>query len=129
MHNNRAKLGILVTLSRPTSAMERAAREAESVDAGGKFRPRVQIRTIEELLKGNKPSLPPVYDIISAAAAARRGQGKRMPKTPTPEEIRKAPSFKLPISGGRAKDAQKDLPLGEPLLAPEQSNRPKRAKR
>lgn len=63
------KLGVLVTLNKATAAMERAAREAESVEAGGKLRPRVQICRVRELLKGRKPTLPPVYDIISAAAA------------------------------------------------------------
>ncbi|BCH18909.1 hypothetical protein MesoLjLa_57600 [Mesorhizobium sp. L-2-11] len=59
-----------MTLNKATAAMERAAREAESVEAGGKLRPRVQICRVRELLlKGRKPTLPPVYDIISAAAA------------------------------------------------------------
>jgi hypothetical protein len=49
-----------------------------------KLRPRVQICTVEELLKGRKPSLPPVYDIISAAFAARRA-GSRQAPPPTPE--------------------------------------------
>jgi hypothetical protein len=114
MHNQRAKLGVFVTLNRATTAMEKAAREAESVEAGGKLRPRVQICSIEDLLKGRKPNLPPVYDIISAAAAARRGRAKSI--EPTPEEIRTSPSFKLPISGGEQKSAQKNLPLDEPLL-------------
>jgi DNA methylase/Restriction endonuclease len=114
MNNQRSKLGVLVTLHEPTSAMERAAREAESVEAGGKLRPRVQICTIEHLLKGRKPNLPPVYDIISAAAAARRGRPKV--SEPTPDEIRRSPSFKLPISGGKQKAAQQQLPMDEPLL-------------
>ncbi|BCG97110.1 hypothetical protein MesoLj131a_59740 [Mesorhizobium sp. 131-2-1] len=57
-----------MTLNKATAAMERAAREAE-VEAGGKLRPRVQICMVRELLKGRKPTLPPVYDIVSAAAA------------------------------------------------------------
>ncbi|WP_244846071.1 hypothetical protein [Mesorhizobium sp. L-8-3] len=50
------KLGVLVTLNKATAAMERAAREAESVEAGGKLRPRVQICMVRELLKGRKAS-------------------------------------------------------------------------
>lgn len=122
MHSQGAKLGVLVTLNRPTAAMERAAREAESVEAGGKLRPRVQICTVEELLKGRKPTLPPVYDIISAAAAARRSQGRRPPKAPTPQEIRESPSFKYSIDGKR-KGAQQNLPLDEPLLTSQVSTR------
>jgi hypothetical protein len=95
--------------------MLKAAREAESVEAGGKLRPGVQICTIKQLLEGQKPYLPPVYDIISAAAAARRVGMRQLPG-PTPAEIRKSPSFKLSIPGGRKKDAQPMLPMDEPLL-------------
>jgi DNA modification methylase len=114
MHSQKSKLGVFLTLHEPTSAMVKAAREAEPVEAGGKLRPGVQICTIKQLLAGQKPNLPLVYDIISAAAAARRGVRQAVP--PTPEEIRKSPSFKLPISGGKQKSAQPNLPLDEPLL-------------
>jgi hypothetical protein len=130
INNRGAKLGVFVTLSKPTSAMEDAAREAGSVEAGGKLRPRVQIRTIEQLLAGRKPDLPPVHDIISAAAAARRAAMKPPPKVLTPDQIREEPSFKLPIRGGKpAKDAQKHLELEEPLLVPTQAERPRRRRK
>ena len=35
MHSQGAKLGVLVALNKATAVMERAAREAESVEAGG----------------------------------------------------------------------------------------------
>ena len=102
MHSQNAALGIFITLAKPTKAMIQAANEAGSVETGGKLRQRVQIRSIEELLGGSKPDLPPVYDIISAAAASRRLAQKRPHTPPTPQEIREAPQFKLPISvGGR----------------------------
>jgi site-specific DNA-methyltransferase (adenine-specific) len=116
MKNNDAEFGVFVTLNDPTRAMEQAAREAGSVEVFNRLRPRVQILTVQELFEGKKPDLPPVHDIISAAAAARRAAARRPPKAPTPEEIRQSPSLKLPITGGRAKDSQKDLPLDEPLL-------------
>ncbi len=81
MNNHDAKLGVFVTLNKPTVDMEKAAREAGSVEAGGKLRPRVQIRTIAELFKGNRPDLPPVHDIISAAAAARRSVQRKEPSS------------------------------------------------
>jgi len=121
MDNQRAKLGVLITLHPPTSAMERAAREAGSVEVGDRLRPRIQICTIAELLKGNKPKLPPTFDIISAAASARRGRTR--PHELTPEEIRQAPSFKLPITGGKRRDEQQTLPMEEPLLVPPQQRR------
>lgn len=129
MTNYRAKLGVFVTLHEPTAAMTRAAREAESIEAGGKLRPRVQICTIEDLLKGRKPNLPPVYDIISAAAAARRLR-VQIPE-PGPEELRRAPQFKLPIKGGKLDQIQETLPMDEPLLSkpPAQSIRRLRRRR
>lgn len=129
MHSQKSKLGVFITLHEPTSAMQKAAREAEPVEAGGKLRPGVQICTIKQLLAGHKPNLPPVFDIISAAAAARRA-GQRQPAPLTAEEIRQSPSFKLPISGGRKKDAQQTLPIDEPLLVrpqPSKSGRKKSA--
>ncbi len=102
---------------------------AGSVEAGGKLRPRVQIRTIAELFKGNRPDLPPVHDIISAAAAARRSVQRKEPPAKSADEIRKSPSFKLPIAGGKKK-GQKDLPLDEPLLiTPRETQRTRRGRR
>lgn len=122
-----AKYGVMVTLNNPTSAMEKAAREAGSIESAGKLRPRIQIRTIEQLFDGRKPDLPPTHDIISATAAARRAGRKAPVKEPTPEEIRKSPSFKLPIKGGKTKKDQPSLPLDEPLLVPQQA--PKKQRR
>lgn len=121
MNNQRAKLGLLVTLNEPTSAMLKTAREAESVEAGGKLIPRVQICSVADLLKGKKPKLPPVYDIISAAAAARRGKSR--PSELTADEIRNQPQFKYPISGGKAASKQISLPIDEPLLVAPQSSK------
>ncbi len=112
MSNQNANFGVFVTMHK-TSAMDEAAREAGSIEAGGKLRRKVQILTIQELLKGKKPDLPPVHDIISAAAAARRSRTIRL--SPTAEEIRREPQFKYPISGGKKHD-QQSLPIDEPLL-------------
>lgn len=116
MNNSGASLGVFITLHKPTTEMEKAAREAGSIEAGGKLRPRVQIRTIEQLLDGRKPDMPLVHDIISAAAAARRATAKKAIRVPTPQEIRDSPSFKMSISGGKITQTQSSLPLSEPLL-------------
>ena len=118
MNNTRAKLGVLITLHPPTRAMEEAAREAESIEAGGKLLPRVQILSISDLLAGRKPRMPVTFDIISAAASARRASQRREPDMPTADDIRLQPSLKLPIAGGRRAAPQADLPLEEPLLTP-----------
>lgn len=114
MTTQGAKMGVFVTMHK-TSAMDEAAREAGSVDAGGKLRRKVQILTIDELLKGKKPDLPPVHDIISSTAAARRARLTREIE-PDHEEIRRSPTFKYPITGGKKKPIQDSLPMDEPLL-------------
>jgi DNA modification methylase len=116
VRNERAKMGIFITLTKPTPKMEEAANSEEMVEAGGRLRSRIQIRTIEQLLQGKKPDLPPVYDILSTAAAARTAARRSLPKVPTPAELQREPHMKLPIKGGSGKDRQKTLPLPEDLL-------------
>jgi hypothetical protein len=131
MNNQSAKLGVFITLHEPSERMKQAARDAGSVEAGGRLRPRVQIRTIERLLDRehrDRPDLPPIYDIISSAAAARRATQTRRTLPPTSEEIRREPQMPLPIKGGRSKDKQQPLPLEEPsLTSPTKKGRGKRA--
>ncbi len=119
VQSQEADIGVFVTLHEPTSAMVKAAREAGSVETFNRFRSRIQIRTIAELLNGQRPDLPPVHDIISAASAARRLSARRSQPTVTPEQIRAQPSFKYPISGGKIQNTQKDLELNDPLLVPQ----------
>lgn len=114
MTTHNVKIGVFVTMHK-TSAMEDAAREVGSVEAGGKLRRRLQILTIDELLKGKKPDLPPVHDIIFSTAAARRARLAREIE-PDHEEIRRSPTFKYPIAGGKKKPVQETLPMDEPLL-------------
>ena len=112
-----ADLAVFVTLETPTSEMRREAAAGGILpDSGPEPTPRIQIMTVADLLNGVKPRRPPVYDTISAAAAGRKAARARMPKVPTPEEIRQQPRFKLPIAGGLA-DQQGVLPIKEPTSA------------
>ncbi len=100
MESQDAQIGILVTLNEPTSKMVEAAAMAGSSEIAGKRRSHVQIMTIADLLDGRKPDLPPVYDVISAAAAARRAAARVPAAPPTPKQIREQPGFKFTIPGG-----------------------------
>jgi hypothetical protein len=95
--------------------MIEAANSIDPIEAGGRMRSRIQIRTIEQLLSGNKPDMPPVYDILSAATAARTA-GRRVRQAPTPEEIEREPQMKLPDKIGHSRDRQKPLPLTDDVL-------------
>ena len=60
VHTKQAALGLLVTLNSPTRGMTEAANEAGSWQdplTGHSF-PKIQIITIEDLLKGRKPKIP-----------------------------------------------------------------------
>jgi hypothetical protein len=128
MKNNDVPLGVMITLREPSKAMKETARRAGETEVFNRKRPRVQLLTVGELLADKRPNLPPVLDMISTAAVARRASQKRPPRTPTPDEIRKAPSFKLTIPGGKLKDAQKTLLFEEPLLVEPQAPRKQRAR-
>ncbi|MEX2480207.1 MAG: restriction endonuclease [Gammaproteobacteria bacterium] len=122
MHTQGDQLGLMITLHNPTDAMDRAAKEAGTLEAFNKPRPAVQIFTVAQLLAGLRPNLPPVLDIIATAAAARRASAKKAPKAPTPADIRKSPPLKLPITGGRSRELQDVLDIDDPLLVQQQDD-------
>jgi site-specific DNA-methyltransferase (adenine-specific) len=107
-----ADIGIFVCLTKPSREMKTNAAAAGFID--GQF-PRVQILTIEELLSGQRPRLPPVYDTITAAHAARR-MPKQNARDLTPAELRREPQMKFVIAGPGKQRPQPNLPLGEPIL-------------
>lgn len=53
----------------------------------------------------------------AASQSVGKSKSKRKPPKMSPEEARRSPQFKLPISGGRKDDAQRALPMEEPSSA------------
>ncbi len=71
IERERAEAGILVTLVQPTGPMEAEAAKAGFFDTPfGRF-PRIQIMTVEQLLAGAKPKLPPLALEAAFRKAAR----------------------------------------------------------
>jgi site-specific DNA-methyltransferase (adenine-specific) len=71
IERERAEAGILVTLVQPTGPMEAEAAKAGFFDTPfGRF-PRIQIMTVEQLLGGAKPKLPPLALEAAFRKAAR----------------------------------------------------------
>lgn len=68
-----AEMGILVTLAEPTGPMRTEADAAGFVrkSAHGRL-PHMQIVTIEEMLKGDMPKMPPLPQVARPSTAARR---------------------------------------------------------
>ncbi|MGD9618037.1 MAG: restriction endonuclease [Alphaproteobacteria bacterium] len=128
VENERARAGVFVTLTPPTPKMEEAANAAGLVE-GGRLIPKIQIRTVADLLRHQKPDLPPVYDVLSAATAARRAAQIRPQLSPTPEQLRRQPELPpMSLPGGAAEShrPQPALPLDEPLLTNPQGFRSRR---
>jgi site-specific DNA-methyltransferase (adenine-specific) len=73
----KADIGIFITLEQPTRPME-----TEAVTKGfyhsplGKDYPRIQILTIEELLKGKSPDIPPWVAPVQAPPKHKQEKGK-----------------------------------------------------
>jgi len=109
-HN--ADLGLFVTLHPPTKEMQRAA-DASDDDFQtnvGSF-PRIQIRTIAELLEGNQFLTPPLYDTQTAAEATRRSE--RATRRKRRKANVKQRELLLPITGGGQadRDAKPAVPV------------------
>lgn len=123
-----ADIGIFVCLDPPTKEMRTEAHTFGRIDLPGGNRPRLQIVTVADLIAGPDLGIVTGLNIIQAAEAAR-SVGRKKRKAPTPQEIRRQPPLKLPLKGGRAKDAQGELKLPEEFLtiqpAPSKSRKKK----
>lgn len=78
----KAVIGIFITLKKPTRDMntEAIAKGFYTLDIYKKDYPRIQILTIEELLSGKKPNLPPNIIPSYKQAQSRSIEGNGIPK-------------------------------------------------
>jgi DNA modification methylase len=111
-----AQMGVFICLDAPTKDMKTEAATGKNIELPGGVRPRIQVVTLADLLAGPNLGIITNLNTIQAAAAARVKSRERPKAPPTPDEIRTSPSFKLPISGGRQRSSQRELPIQEPLL-------------
>ena len=79
VEREKAALGLFITLEEPTSAMRTEAVSAGFYhsDVWQKDYPKIQLRTIEELLAGKEFELPPHPSVYQAAERVRRPQGRQ----------------------------------------------------
>ena len=79
VEREKAALGLFITLEEPTSAMRTEAVSAGFYhsDVWQKDYPKIQLRTIAELLDGNEFELPPHPSTYQAAERVRRPQGRQ----------------------------------------------------
>jgi DNA modification methylase len=71
---NEAAIGIFITLSEPTSDMIREAKATEPyiMKTWNHRYPKIQILTIEQLLRGIRPEIPPTSSAFEQAAITKR---------------------------------------------------------
>ena len=111
-----ADAGIFVCLGVASAEMDRIA-SADGILSTefGEFS-RCQIISVEQIFAKRPVDLPLILQSAAIAEEARKARTKA-PKAPSPEKLRKQPSFRLPIIGGKRDPKQKSLDMGEPPFA------------
>jgi len=74
MEREKAKFGIFITLQEPTKGVREEAARAGIYSYGDNTYPRLQVLTIEELLKGKKPKLPASENVSLARGDVKTGE-------------------------------------------------------
>lgn len=110
LEQHDANMGIFVSLAKPTRMMIKTASASGIVrTAHGPF-PRVQLTTIEDLLAGKNPPMPPAYVVHNRDEMRRAGGALRKVEKQS-EQL----SFTFPISGGRKAARRRDGTVWEAL--------------
>ena len=87
LEREKEPVGIFLTLEPPTQPMTREAAAAGFYhsDLWNRDYPRVQILTIEEMLKGTRPNLPPATPaFVQAPLERERARQRRLGEVPLP---------------------------------------------
>ena len=81
LQNEDAALGVFISLEAPTREMEAAAHAAGFYDSPGwgKKYPRLQLLTIEDLLKGKTANMPPTAQTLKQAPRADKASEVKQP--------------------------------------------------
>lgn len=124
-----ADMGVLICLNDPTQDMRTEAAIGGRIVLPGGERPKIQIVTVADLIRGPNLGILTELNAVTATHAARAIQRRRPAKTRTPEELRNEPPLPpMPIKGGKVVKQQAVLPLDEPILVqPKETRRRKRS--
>ncbi|WP_081726029.1 DNA methyltransferase [Mesorhizobium sp. L103C105A0] len=117
VEREQAEMGVFICLTPPTPQMEREAATAGFFESSQGRHPRIQIKTIDELLSGNGIDCPLLYTTVTMAEAGRRSDklSQKRPTLPSSELLRQR-NLLLPITGKKLplKTKQSELEF-EPL--------------
>ncbi|MBA3569946.1 MAG: hypothetical protein H0W28_11510 [Pyrinomonadaceae bacterium] len=80
VRKDRAEMGILITRAKPTEGMYKTAIKDGSYKwpGTGQDYPRIQIVTVDDLLAGRRPQMPPIHGTYAEAPRAVKGQGEQL---------------------------------------------------
>jgi len=76
IEREKAQIGVLITMQEPTRPMLNEAAEAGFYDSRWGKHPRIQIRTVEELLSGKGIDVPPIHQLDKTFKRAPRFKDK-----------------------------------------------------
>ena len=100
-----AEIGVFISLSEPTAQMRKEAAAAGFFESSQGRHPRLQLRSIEELLSGKSINCPLQYTTVTMTQAGRKqAQAKQKKTAIDPAELLRQRTILFPISGGRAVD-------------------------
>lgn len=118
IERENAEIGVFICLAKPTTQMEREAAAAGFFESSQGRHPRIQIRTIEDLLSGKSIDAPLLYTIVTMAERSRKTLKEQKRLAVSPSEILQQRSFFLPISGRKkaATHRQDELPFDNDAL-------------
>lgn len=100
VEREKASLGVLICLARPTRDMELEALGAGFVELGGQSYRRLQIRTIEQLFAGQAIDCPFLLTTVQSTPGSARGPRR---VAISPEDLQKQRNLLLSFVGGKAK--------------------------
>ena len=80
VHRDKAEMGVLLTRAKPSQGMYDTATKAGSYTwpGTGQQYPRIQILTVEDMLRGMIAKLPPIHGTYAEAPRAIKGQGEQL---------------------------------------------------
>jgi DNA modification methylase len=131
LERENVEMAVLITMAEPTDQMHGEAASAGFFESSQGRHPRLQIRTIKELLNEQGIDCPLQYTTVTMAHRGKEVLRYEQKRTAIdPKQLLKQRTMLLPISGGQARDrrGQINLPIETPQIAQRRSFRSKSRK-
>jgi site-specific DNA-methyltransferase (adenine-specific) len=112
LERERAEMAVLITMAKPSAQMYAEAASAGFFESSQGRHPRLQIRTVDELLKGQGIDCPLQYTTVTMAHRGKEVLRYEQKRTAIdPKQLLKQRTMLLPIRGGQAVDKRGQISL------------------